>query len=184
MTGGDINEEWRQHEDYEKPLNLMHWSNLLFLISWTHHGNETGMRDKSDKQIQTWGRLTTLGWLAYKPFNWREYISHIHHIHPAHSQEPWTESLSAPTSSISSTTTLCNVHFFYMLFISSNLTHPCFHTTLPLFSAGLSKLIFLQVNSHKIDALCVTKAALRTFYQISSPWEWYKSRDYTPWIVQ
>ena len=157
----------------------MHWSNLLVLISWTDHGNRIGMHDNSDKQIQAWGRLTTPGWLAYQPLNWRDYVSHIHHIHPAHSQEPRTKSLSVPTSSINSTTTLCKVHFFYMLFISSNLIHPCFCTTHLLFSAGLSKLIFLQVNSHKIDSLCVTKAALRTFCQISFPWERYKSRDHS-----
>ena len=69
--------------------------------------------------------------------------------------------------------------FLYMLFISSKIIHPCFRTTHPLFSTGLSKLIFLQVDSHKIDALCVTKAALKTFYQISSPWERYKSGDHT-----
>ena len=47
-----------------------------------------------------------------------------------------------------------------MLFISSKLIHPCFRTTHPLFSTCLSKLIFLQVNSHKIDTLCATKAVM------------------------
>ena len=142
----------------------MHWSNLLVLISWTDHGNGTGMQDNSDKQAQAWECLTTPGWLAYQPFNRREYISHIHHIHQAHSQEPWTESLSVPSSFISSTTTTCNVYFScFMLFIYSNFIHPCLRTTKPLFSTSLSKLIFEQVNSHKSDALCVTKATLRNY---------------------